>query len=1150
METICRKLAVSVFLMELAWAGVARAALGNSWHIPANAEPPSVTMRNPLSPGYAEAVTIYNGTYKGSPWGSENNQTGGWLVYRKSGAGWSSSVLQWDADGPSGYPNNQYWRAAIPAGTFAAGDVIQYYLKITYSDRDDTYLYNNNAKTGVESTAQGDPVTFTMSPGTPVLTVNGLNANYTTSKFFIDEAAGETQRVTVAFTVPAGVTSAAVEVFSNLDRRDWCEVDVNSDGVPDGIRPPDANVITTNDTGAYFRAWPMTPVGGNAYVWTGTVSRTGAYRLTARYRLVGAAATNWWWYTDGGRRDHAVVVSPRKALDLRMYELNALTVESTWSSEAGRSTFVDLLSVAQGDSDGFDRFNLEYLDGVGANCLWFQPIHPNAVERGDGLTPGSPYSTRDYFAVSKWFGGDGTEAGALAEFTNFVAQADAHTGATGRIHVMLDGVFNHTSWDAEVGQGAVDLGFAADPNARMGGTQPGWYSLITDYGLPATYYTNAGTNDFATAPDRGDFGKWPDTADLFFGRYSALVRHNPENNNDYNSESDWMDFAGLTSANIQLWKLFAYYPEYWIRKTGHPGTNTYDAATDDKGIDGLRCDFGQGLPPQCWEYIINRTRKFKWNFIFMAETLDGGNPGYRSNRHFDILNENLVFQFTQSHINDSWDVRSAIESRRTSYGQGLVLLNLTSHDEVLPDNDCWLVASRYGALSTVDGVPMIFYGQEQGIQNYNSSDPGGTWYYDGFREDHEENFGKYIPHFKKWNQLTVWSNPPPNSGGIAEWYGKVNRARRLSPALRSHNRYFLSKVGGGEEARILAVAKYETANAGPAASDVVLAFSLLLRHGEAHTGSSATYNLQPVWTLLGLNTGKSYNVRNLAASNPDQLLTSGWPKTGASLYNDGIWVNLPADTGGAITDDGALVQYLKLEEVSTNAAPSISLPGPHWLAVGSATNFSVTASDGNGNAVTLTNTVKPSGATFAAGVFAWTALPAELAGTTQAVVFVADDGQGATNSIVTNATQIVVPFDSDGDGMPDGWEWDSFASLTNPPAGDWDGDELSNLDEYTAGTTPTDGDSIFAVETPTPAGTISVQVPVRTVPGRKYTIYFADDLGGDWSPFANPAQGIGTWTETGGSPSVFSFTDDGSADTTAGPPLEGRRFYRVKVEKP
>ena len=1130
-------------------AATALGALGNSWHIPANAEPPSVTMRNPLSPGFSQAVTIYNGTYKGNPWGSENNQTGGWLIYRKSGGSWSSQVLQWDVDGPSGYPNNQYWRASIPSNTYAAGDVIEYYLKITYSDRDDTYIYSGNAKSGVEADAQGNPVRFTMTPGTPVLTVNGLNANYTTSKFFVDEAAGETQRVMVVFTVPAGVTSAAVEVFGNLDRRDLCEVDYNSDGVPDGIRPPDANGITTNDTGAYFRAWPMTPAGGNQYVWTGTVSRTGAYRLTARYRLAGAPAPHWWWYTHGGRRDHAIVISPRKALDLRMYELNALTVEATWNSEAKRSTFTDLLSATQGDTDGFDPFNLEYLDAIGANCLWFQPIHPNAIDRGDGLSPGSPYSTRDYFAVSKWFGSDGTEAGALAEFTNFVAQADANPA--GSVHVMLDGVFNHTAWDAEAGQGAVDLGFAANPDARMGSAQPGWYSLLTDYGLPATYYVNAWTNDIATAPDRGDFGKWNDTADLFFGRYAALVRHNPEDNGNYNSEEDWMDFAGLTAANIQLWKLFAYYPEYWIRKTGHSGTNTYNAVEDDRGIDGLRCDFGQGLPPQCWEFIINRTRKFKWNFVFMAETLDGGNPGYRSNRHFDILNENLVFQFTQSHINDSWDLKSAVENRRTSYGQGLVLLNLTSHDEVLPDNDAWLVASRYGALSMVDGVPMIFYGQEQGIQNYNASDPFGTWYYDGFREDHEENFGKYIPHFKKWNELTVWSNPPPNSGGLAAWYGRVNGARRMSPALRSHNRHFLGKVGGGEEARLLAAAKYETAGAGPATSDVVLAFALLLRHGEAHTGASATYDLQPVWGLLGLSTGKTYAVRDLASRNPTQPIASGWPRTGASLFNDGLWVNLPADTGGsAITNDGALVQFLKIEEVSTNRAPAISLPGPHVLAVGSSTNFSVTASDADGDSVSLTNTAAPSGASFAAGVFSWTALPADLAGTTQAVVFTANDGRGQTNSSVTNATVIVVPRDANTNGLPDDWEWPAFGSLTNWASGDWDEDGVDNGSEYIAGTSPTNDASFFAVEWPAADSQGRIEISVATAPGRRYTIYFADVLGAGWTPFANPANGVGTWLEAGGAPSTFTFVDDGSSDTTLAPPPGGRRFYRVEVEKP
>ena len=39
-----------------------------------------------------------------------------------------------------------------------------------------------------------------------------------------------------------------------------------------------------------------------------------------------------------------------------------------------------------------------------------------------------------------------------------------------------------------------------------------------------------------------------------------------------------------------------------------------------------------------------KTRSAKWNFVFMAETLDGSEPGYRSNRVFDILNENMVFQ--------------------------------------------------------------------------------------------------------------------------------------------------------------------------------------------------------------------------------------------------------------------------------------------------------------------------------------------------------------------------------------------------------------------------------------------------------------------------------------------------------------------------
>ena len=70
------------------------------------------------------------------------------------------------------------------------------------------------------------------------------------------------------------------------------------------------------------------------------------------------------------------------------------------------------------------------------------------------------------------------------------------------------------------------------------------------------------------------------------------------------------------------------------------------ASQVQKGIDGLRCDFAQGLPSEFWEYCINKTRGVKWNFVFMAESLDGYRTtngskrhgvGYRSARHFDVL---------------------------------------------------------------------------------------------------------------------------------------------------------------------------------------------------------------------------------------------------------------------------------------------------------------------------------------------------------------------------------------------------------------------------------------------------------------------------------------------------------------------------------
>jgi len=987
--------------------------------------------------------------------------------------------------------------------------------------------------------------------GADGLQVNGRNADYSTTKFFVNERVGDSHTVNVVYNIPGGDPIEQVEVFSNLDRRDYADVDINFDGIPDGIKPPLGNSITTNDTGAYFRAYPMSHLGGRDYQWTGTASKSGAYRLTGRYKLTGN--TNWFWYSSDGRRDHAIVVSPKKALDMTLYEVNPLTVKATSNSEAGRSTFNDLLA---GNQDSFTNFNLGYLNKIQVNALWFQPIHPSAdTTRGDpsGYTPGSPYATRDYFAVAPFLGRDNTEAGAMTEFTNFVFQCDIYTGSVGTVNVMLDGVFNHTAWDAIVGQGGVDLGFAGSPTTSMPGSRPGWYSYWQDYGLPANFYNSVYDNDIAVAPDRGDFGKWDDTADLYFGKYSALVRNNPEKNGDYLNEDDVYDFAGMTTDTVDMWRYFGYYTEFWLKKTGHP-TNNLNAAYDDYGIDALRCDFGQGLPPQLWEYIINRTRKMKWNFVFMAETLDGGIPGYRSNRHFDILNESIVFQFTASHINYSYNLKSALEDRRNSYNSGAILLNLTGHDEVMPDNDTWITASRYAAVSSVDGLPMIFYGQEQGIQQFNPSDIDNK--NDGFLQSHEQNFGKYIPHFKQWNKLTVWENPPDYSDGLPQWYGRVNWARLNSPALRSQNRYFLNKVGGGDEGSIFAVAKYETPYGSPTNSDVVLAFSLFLRHGEAHFSSAATFDLQGPWSLLGLDTGKTYRVRNLAASDAFAYITNGWPRTGQDLWNNGLYVQLGGGTlGDPITYDGQIAQYLKIEEVPAgeNSSPVISLPGPHTLAVGSSTNIVISVSDADSNPVTTNVTVAPAGAIFANGILTWFA-GAAFENTTNEIQVVANDQQGQNNSIVTNSTVIIVPFDFDGDGLGDGWEYNNFTTLTNTPTGDNDQDGSSNADEYNAGTSPTNVQSVFKVTTVvSPQGSTNRLITVATQPGKKYTIYYSDSPvmnNMPWTPFANSVDGVGTWIETNSAATTRTFVDDEGPNTTTAAPVGGVRNYRFRVGAP
>ena len=156
---------------------------------------------------------------------------------------------------------------------------------------------------------------------------------------------------------------------------------------------------------------------------------------------------------------------------------------------------------------------------------------------------------------------------------------------------------------------------------------------------------------------------------------------------------------------------------------------------------------------------------------------------------------------------------------------------------------------------TVDGAPMIFYGEELGVSR--------TFGFDKY----ELNFGKTIPHFKKYNSLQPIFSPANRTYALDQlWpiYAGVNQARNFSPALRSSSRYFLDQTSGGAHANIFSVAKYVVANGAPNFNDVVFAFTTLDRNNT----QSGTFNVnitQGGSNLFGIKSSRLYNVKNIAA---------------------------------------------------------------------------------------------------------------------------------------------------------------------------------------------------------------------------------------------------------------------------------------------
>ncbi|TSK06985.1 MAG: hypothetical protein FPO08_10150 [Geobacter sp.] len=629
------------------------------------------------------------------------------------------------------------------------------------------------------------------------LKVNGRDGNYGTVKLLLDETmTGENPTrlgITVEIAGPGMPPDAfEVELFTNLNRRDFVKT---HEPLADSGGPT-----------SYWMPLRMSFLGRSfdnlVFSTEVPVTKCGAYRITARYRMSGT--DTWWWHNDFTtrpndrlQRDCAVVVSPAKAARSRLYEANALTVEAlAGGSYENRSTLDDFLSIH--DFDGFNPFQLTYVNNeLGFNTLWLMPVFPNTQWRWDRArwqwasndNPGSPYSSRDYWSINRWLADNAAPARALELFRMLFDEAAAVD-----LDVFIDLAFNHAGRDVIYGAGAVDLGFCTmqDEEQWIREHHPAWCTRGTAFvdGHSVPYYREPAGSDFECAvwapTDRLNEHVWDDAnVDWFFGDYAALgpkpgratdywgnpVSHyDPKGNAEDESDLFYTDLA-VQSETEKLWQYFGYILPYWIEKSGGK-------------LAGIRADFAQGLPNQLWEYIVNRTRKARWDFIFLAEVLDPDVIQYRLNRVFDVLTTKDHHLYRQEEVRMS-DLFASLEQESTLFGgEALVMHNGTSHDEG-GNADKWAMAARYAVTAAMYGCPMVFMGQPLGLADK-------------------------LPFRDSWaNMYRAWSDEIPEREAVGRLYLRINKARETTAELREANRYFLNLSGGGFHEEIFSVAPLE-----------------------------------------------------------------------------------------------------------------------------------------------------------------------------------------------------------------------------------------------------------------------------------------------------------------------------------------------------
>lgn len=107
-------------------------------------------------------------------------------------------------------------------------------------------------------------------PAQSALTVNGINADYTTEHLSVDETAGDSIPIVVLFS-PNTSNVVEADVFSNLNRRNRADLGGNGDGMSNAAE--DAAGTDPMDAHSLFDITGLA-AGGNVVTWTSVTDKT------------------------------------------------------------------------------------------------------------------------------------------------------------------------------------------------------------------------------------------------------------------------------------------------------------------------------------------------------------------------------------------------------------------------------------------------------------------------------------------------------------------------------------------------------------------------------------------------------------------------------------------------------------------------------------------------------------------------------------------------------------------------------------------------------------------------------------------------------------------------------------------------------------